>query len=222
MVIASATQRRAGHVQVDHPLGAAGDGRHREAAGVGEQVEHALAGRVVAHPAAAVAHVQEQPVVLLAAQVELVGQAVLVDRPAVQGLAEQEFGRAVGQVAQLQQQMTRAAVLPGRGFAHARQHGAQRLQFLRRRLAEQRHQQHAFQPVDGELLQPRPAAAAPMQQTAGFVRRRGQGVEQALLQRGEGVGGHRWHLRKKAGIVLASLPPGEPPCPSPVSESSPP
>lgn len=67
----------------------------------------------------------------------------------------------------------------------------QRVQVRRLRLLEQRDQHHALQPVHGQLLQARPATAAPVEQAPGFGRWRGQGGQQVGVQCGEGVGVHR-------------------------------
>ena len=79
-----------------------GQRRNGETAGVGEQVEHALARRVCLHPLAAVAHVEKQPGILLAAQIEAIFQAVLADIPVFNRLTEQPLGWAFGQVALLE------------------------------------------------------------------------------------------------------------------------
>ncbi len=103
MVVAATAQRRARHVQVDHMLGAAGDSRHGEPAGVSEQVEYTFAARLLADPAPAVAHVEKQPVVLFDAKVELVAKAILGDHPLLGRLSKQRLHTAVRQVAVLQQ-----------------------------------------------------------------------------------------------------------------------
>ncbi|MCY1185605.1 hypothetical protein D9M73_264000 [compost metagenome] len=84
-------------------LGAAGDGGDGKAAGVGEQVQHPPALRLLPHPLAAVAHVEEQAAVLLAAQIQLEAQAVLADNALFDLRAEEELGGALQQVTVLQQ-----------------------------------------------------------------------------------------------------------------------
>ncbi|MNY26696.1 hypothetical protein D3C86_1605570 [compost metagenome] len=190
VIVAPAVQRRLGHVQVHHLFGAAGQRRHREAAGVGEQVEHPLALRLLLYPAATVAHVEEQAVVLLPADIQLEAQAVLADQPFVDGLAAQELGAALRQVAVLQQQGVRLAGLPGRRLGQGQQHLLQGGQFGLARLAEQRHQQHALQPVRGDMLEPRPAPSAAMKQATGFVGQGTQGADQLLVQGGDGLWMH--------------------------------
>ncbi|MCY1440151.1 hypothetical protein D9M71_564130 [compost metagenome] len=71
---------------------------------------------------------------------------------------------------------------PARRFGQGQEHLLQRRQLAFGRLAKQRHQQHTLQPVHGDLLQPRPAAPAAMEQAAGFARRRVKGGEQVLLE----------------------------------------
>ncbi|CRR44372.1 hypothetical protein PAERUG_E15_London_28_01_14_09203 [Pseudomonas aeruginosa] len=194
-------ERAAGHVQVDHLAGAAGNGRHREAAGVGEQVEHAAAGGLLLHPAAAQAHVEEQPGVLVAPQVEAEAQSVFHDVPGFQRLARKPFAGAVWAVAVLQDQVPALARSPGRRRGQLPQGPAQGLQFLRLRLLEQSHQQDALQPVRGQLFQVRPAAAATMEQTAGLRRRRGQRGEQVLEEGIEGFAIHGGSALKKGRIL---------------------
>ncbi|MCY1554674.1 hypothetical protein D9M68_912600 [compost metagenome] len=90
----------------------------------------------------------------------------------------------------------RAAALPGRRFAQRTEHGLQRSQFTGRGFPEQRHQQHALQPVGGQVLQPLPAPPAAMEQAAGFGGQGFQGGGQVLLQGGEGLwihGGCHWN-----------------------------
>ncbi|MNY45481.1 hypothetical protein D3C86_1805900 [compost metagenome] len=69
----------------------------------------------------------------------------------------------------LQQQAVRLAVQPGARLGQRHEHVLQRGQFRRLRLAEQRHQQHALQPVDRDLLEPRPAPPAAVEQTARLI-----------------------------------------------------
>ena len=174
VIVATSAQRGAGHIEVDHMAGAAFDCRHGKAAGVGEQVQHPLARRLFAHPVAAVTHVEKQPGVLLAPQVNAVLQATLDDGHFFDFLTDQPFGRALRQITVLDQQSVRAGLLPlGRG-GEEQQRIPQILQLLRRRFLEQRHQHHALQPVHGQLLQPRPAASAPVKQPTGFAGRRRQ------------------------------------------------
>ncbi len=171
-------------------LGAAGDRRDRETAGVGEQVEHALAARMLLYPAAPIAHVEEQPIVLLAPQIQLVVQAVLTDPPLRGHVAEQCLGRRLRQVAVLQQEVLNLPLLPCRGLSQRPQHPLQRLQLRRTGIAKQRHQQHTLQPVDSQLFQPRIAAAPPVKQPPCLLGRSGQGVEQVSFEDREGGGGH--------------------------------
>ncbi len=179
-------------------LGAAGDRRDREATGVSEQVEHALTTCVLLHPAAAITHVEEQAVVLLAAQIQLVAQVVLADGPFGRQLAEQCFGRRLRQIAMLQQKVLYLALPPDRGFGQRQQHPLQCFQLRRAGVPEQRHQQHTLQPVDGHLFQPRIAAAASVKQPARLIGCGGQGGEQVSFEDSEGSVGHG------AGIILAA------------------
>ncbi|MNQ96034.1 hypothetical protein D3C85_1116230 [compost metagenome] len=190
MVISPTAQRGLGHVQVDHLFGTASDGGHGEPAGVGEQVQHTLALGVGLHPAAAVAHVQEQAGVLFFAQVQLEAQAAFRDQAFVHFLAQQPLGGAFQQVAVLQQQAVCAALLPGRRLAQGQEHILEHRKLVGLRLTKQRHQQHALQPIDGDLFQVWPAAAAAMEQAPGFCGGGAQGVVEIKLQCGEGVGGH--------------------------------
>ena len=84
VVVLPAGDGAAPHVHVHH-LGRAGaQRRHREGAGVGEQVQHpgapagggAVRGHVARHPAAALGHVEEQAVVLPLEHVHAVARAV--------------------------------------------------------------------------------------------------------------------------------------------------
>ena len=112
VIVAAPTQRGAGHVEVDHMAGATLDGRHRKAAGVGEQVQHPFARRLFAHPVAAVTHVEEQPGVLFAAQIHAVFEFALDDGHFVDFFTEQPFGGALRQVTVLDQQSVGAGLLP--------------------------------------------------------------------------------------------------------------
>ncbi|MCY1303079.1 hypothetical protein D9M70_527690 [compost metagenome] len=190
VVFPSARERGFRHVQVDHLLGAAGDGGDGKTAGVGEQVQHPPALRLRPHPLAAVAHVEEQAAVLLAAQVQLEAQAVLADDALVDLFAEKELGGALQQIAVLQQQPLSPTIPPGRRVGERREHFLQCRQFALLRFAEQRHQHDALQPVDGDLLQPRPAPAAPMEQATYLVGRVAQGGAELLLQGGDGLRVH--------------------------------
>ena len=200
MVVAPPRQRRLRHVEVDHLLRTTGNRRHRKTAGVGKQVEHPLAGRLLAYPAAPVAHVEEQAVVLLLPEVELVTQAVFDDHLVHARLAQQPLAGAVRQVAVLDvDRRTR----PDLARRQAAQHRLQRLKLPLGRLAKQRHQQHVLQPVDSDLLQPRPAAPAAMKQPPGLDRRRVQGGEQVLIKGVDGSG-HGESRRAKAAYSTPS------------------
>jgi len=188
VIITPAGQRGLRHVEVDHLLRPTGNRCHREAAGIGEQVEHPLVRRVLAYPAPAIAHIEEQAVVLFQAEVELVAQPVLVDDLVRAGLAQQPVARAVRQVTMLDQHRHVARRQPA-------QHVLQRRELPLGRLAEQPHQQHTLKPVHGDLLQSRPAAPATVEQPPGFTRRRVQGGAQVLMQGVDGSG----HGRCSAG-----------------------
>ncbi|MNE26802.1 hypothetical protein D3C80_1201870 [compost metagenome] len=69
------------------------------------------------HPVAAVAHIEEQAVVLFLAQVELEAQSALADYALVHRFALEQLHRALQQVAVLQQQCPRPALAPHRRFA---------------------------------------------------------------------------------------------------------
>ncbi|MCY1398789.1 hypothetical protein D9M71_138300 [compost metagenome] len=191
VVVAATAQGRAGHVEVDHVARAAFDGRHREATGVGEQVQHSLALCMGADPVAAIAHVEEQPGVLLATQVHPVLQATLGDGHFFDDFAQQPFGGALQQVAMLQQQRMGAGFCPLFRLSDCHQPLFQVLQLRRLRLLEQRHQHHALQPVHGHLLQPRPAAATAVEQATGFGGGGREGGQQVLVEGGEGFRVHR-------------------------------
>ena len=197
VVVAPTGQCRAGHVQVHHRLGAPGDGRHGEAAGVGEQVQHPAPRRHLAHPAAAMAHVEEQADVLVAHQVQPVGQAVLVHGPGIHRLAPQALGLTAGSVAVLQQYTANASSRPGRRLGQRQQQRTQAFQRLGRRLTEQRHQHHALQPVHRDVLQPRPEPATAMEQAPGLGRRLGQGRDESVPEDVEGIGSHGDTRREK-------------------------
>ncbi|MNE00337.1 hypothetical protein D3C80_927450 [compost metagenome] len=194
VIVPPAAQGRPGHVQVQHMLGATGDGGHREAAGVGEQIEHPLAPRMLPHPVAAVAHVEEQAVVLFLAQVELEAQSAFADHALVHRFAPDQLDGAFQQVTVLQQQALRLAATPGRRVCQGHEHGLQCGQFGFARFAEQGHQQYALEPVGGDLFEPRPALPAAMEQAADLVWRVVQGGGQLPFESGDGVevhgGGH--------------------------------
>ncbi|MNN65603.1 hypothetical protein D3C81_1811150 [compost metagenome] len=90
----------------------------------------------------------------------------------------------------LQQQAVRLAVAPLGGLAQGREHLLEHGQFRRLRRAEQRHQQHALQPVHGDMLEPRPAPPAAVEQAPGLVGYGAQGGNDLLLQGGYGIGIH--------------------------------
>ncbi|MNE82109.1 hypothetical protein D3C80_1788040 [compost metagenome] len=117
-------------------LCAAFDGGHREAAGIGEEVEYPLAAGILADPVAAVAHVEEQAVVLLLAQVQLEAQAAFADHAFIHRLAPEQLDRAFQQVAMLQQQRASATALPRWRFREAQQHGPQHSEFVFAHLAK--------------------------------------------------------------------------------------
>ncbi|MNC49176.1 hypothetical protein D3C75_983330 [compost metagenome] len=112
VVVTATVQGRARHVEVDHVARAAFDGRHRESAGVGEQVQHPFSLGIGPHPVATVAHVEEQPGVLFAAQVHPVLQATLGDGHFLDDVPQQPLGGALQQVAMLQQQGVGAGLGP--------------------------------------------------------------------------------------------------------------
>ncbi|MNI81957.1 hypothetical protein D3C73_1386200 [compost metagenome] len=112
VVVAATVQRRAGHVEVDHVFGAALDGGHGKPAGVRKKVQHAFALGVGAYPIATVAHVEKQPCVLFAAQVDPIMQATLGDGHVLDHVPDQPLGGALQQVAMLQRQGMRARLRP--------------------------------------------------------------------------------------------------------------
>ncbi|MDT4848823.1 hypothetical protein FQZ97_829250 [compost metagenome] len=183
-------------------LRAAFDGGHREAAGIGEEVEYPLAAGILADPVAAVAHVEEQTVVLLLAQVQLEAQSALADDTFIHRLAPEQLDRAFQQIAVLQQQRSCLALTPGRRFDKAQQHRLQRGVLVFERLTEQRYQHHTLQPVDRHLLKPRPASTAAMEEAAHFARRGLQGESQVLFQGGGGVEIHGGRFEGKRGGIL--------------------
>ncbi|EJT83123.1 hypothetical protein PPS11_39603 [Pseudomonas putida S11] len=89
---------------------------------------------------------------------------------------------------------------PLSALGESTQHGLQFGQLAFRRLAEQSDRQHALQPVDCDLLQARPAAAAAVEQAAGFLRGRVEGGEQVLLQ-GLDRRSHHGSQAGKSGIL---------------------
>ena len=99
-------------------------------------------------------------------------QAVLTDIPVLNRLAQQPLRGAFWQVTLLQQQAVCATLLPGGGLPEVEQHLLQCGQFGIAHRLEQRHQQHALQPIHGDLFQPRPAAASAVKQPASFTGRR--------------------------------------------------
>jgi hypothetical protein len=191
MIVAATTQRRAGHIEVDHMARTAGNGRHGKTAGVGEQVQHAFAGSLLAHPVASVTHIEEQPGVLLAAQIDPVLQAAFDNAHLIDFFAQQPFGGALRQVTMLNQQGVRAGLLPLGAGADIHQQLLECFELLGCRVLEQRHQQHALQPVHRELFQARPATSAPVEQTAGFAWRRCEGWQQVGVEGGEGFRVHQ-------------------------------
>ena len=66
MVFPASCECAAGHIEVYDGLGSSGNGGDGERAGVGEEVEDALAGGVRANPIAAGFHIEEEAVVLVA------------------------------------------------------------------------------------------------------------------------------------------------------------
>ncbi|MNG99379.1 hypothetical protein D3C79_585450 [compost metagenome] len=203
MVVPAPRQGRFGHVQVHHLLSATGNRCHGKAAGISEQVQHALARRLLAHPTAAIAHVEEQAIVLPHAQVQQVGQAVLDHFALLARLAQQPLARAVGQVAVLDDDRLPR---PLRTRGQAAQHGFQFGELAFGRLTEQGDRQHALQPVDGDLLQALPAAAAAVKQAAGFLWGRVEGGKQVLLKGvyGRGHGGSQAGKKRHSTLRASS------------------
>ena len=179
-------------------LSATRDRSNGKAAGVGEKIEHALAGGLLLNPAPAVTHVEKQPVVLLDAQVKLVAQAVLADQPRLDRLAQQQLHVAIRQITVLQQQRVRPARLPGLTSRQDRKHLDQCIQFRCGRLAKQRDQHHPLQPVRRDVLKPGPAAPSSVKYPAGFIGHLGQGLAEVLLKGGKGIGQHDQVISKKA------------------------
>ncbi|MNS39348.1 hypothetical protein D3C72_716260 [compost metagenome] len=187
--------------------GAALDGRHGKTAGVGKQIEHTFAVGLLARPVAPVTHVEKQPGVLFAPQVDAVLQAALDDAHFFDFIAQQPFGSALWQVAMLDQQRVRARLFPFGGICETQQQRFEIVQLLRRRFLEQRHQHHALQPVHGQLLQPGPAATAPVEQATGFARCSREGRQQMGVEGGEGFRVHRSEsASKRAGILTTNTP----------------
>src|SRR5690606_32971958 len=84
----------------------------------------------------------------------------------------------------------------------SREHLRQRLPFGWPRIAKQRNQQHALQPVDGYMLQPCPASASAMEQAASFLGQGIQGSDQVLAQGLDGVRVHQASSQMRARILL--------------------
>ena len=201
VILAAAGQGPAGHIQIDHLGRAAGQSGHREAAGVGEQIEDAQAGGLLAHPAAAQAHVEEQPHVLVAGEVQAELQAVLVDDVLAHRRADQRLAGRIQAIAMLQQQAAGTAGHPHRGLAQGGQGGAQGVQLGRGQFAKQPHPHHAFQPIDGKLLQPRQQPAAAMDQPARLGGWLIEGDQEQVSETGKGGGIHGRSRRQRSGML---------------------
>ncbi|MNE32302.1 hypothetical protein D3C80_1259080 [compost metagenome] len=81
MIIPPAAQRRTRHIQIDHLLGTTGNRCHRKPTGIGKQIQHPLARRLLPHPAPPVAHIEKQPGVLLQTKIQLIAQTVFINQP---------------------------------------------------------------------------------------------------------------------------------------------
>jgi len=107
----------------------------------------------------------------------------------------------------LQQQRMGAGLGPLRRLSERHQHLLQVFQLRRFRLLEEGDQHHALQPVDGHLLQPRPATAAPVEQAAGFGRGSREGGQQMFIEDGKGFRVHRVGSATLRGRHLTTITP---------------